>query len=66
VTSNGYVSEDFVSDLAAARPLLPTAKEQCKDRGFAIFGVFENQGDCVSFVTTHGKNEPGQNAPGVP
>jgi hypothetical protein len=63
VTSTGLVSESFLSTLAAARPLLPDAKEQCKDKGFLIFGVFENQGDCVSFVTTNGKNEPGQNIP---
>ena len=62
----GFVGESFVSDLTEARALLPSAKEQCKDKGFQIFGVFENQGDCVSFVTTHGKNEPSQNLPGVP
>jgi hypothetical protein len=60
----GYVSEYFRSDLALARPLLPDAKEQCKDQGFLIFG-FENQGDCVSFVTTNRENEPGQNVAGV-
>ena len=60
----GYHLESFLSDLAFARALLPDAKEQCKDQGFLIFGVFENQGDCVSFVSTHGKNEPGQNQKG--
>ena len=60
-TSTGWVLEDFYSTLPATRPLLPDAKEQCKDEGFLIFGVFENQGDCVSFVSTHGKNEPGKN-----
>jgi hypothetical protein len=58
----GAVSETFRSDLALARPLLPDAKEQCKDQGFLIFG-FENQGDCVSWVTTNGKNEPGSSNP---
>jgi hypothetical protein len=61
VTTAGAMGEDFFSDLLVASPLLPTAKEQCKDSGFLIFGVFENQGDCVSFVTTNGKNEPGKN-----
>jgi hypothetical protein len=62
-TSVGFVTEQFASTLAETRPLLPTAKDQCKDQGFLIFGVFENQGDCVSFVTTYGKNEPGKNQP---
>jgi len=62
-TTIGIVSEDFVSTLPFAEPIRPTAKEQCKDEGFLIFGVFENQGDCVSFVSTKGKNEPGQNVP---
>ena len=30
--------------------------------GWQAFG-FKNQGDCVSFVATHGKNEPGKNNP---
>lgn len=60
-TSIGAVRERFTSTLPATRQLLPDAKEQCKDEGFLIFGVFENQGDCVSFVSTHGKNEPGKN-----
>jgi hypothetical protein len=52
--------ESFVSDLTEPEPLLPTTKEQCKDGGYERFG-FENQGDCVSFVATGGKNEPGKN-----
>ncbi len=40
-------------------PPLPTSKEQCKNGGWRSFGVFKNQGDCVSFVATHGKNQPG-------
>jgi hypothetical protein len=40
-------------------PILPTSKDQCKDGGWQSFGVFKNQGDCVSFVATHGKNPPG-------
>ncbi len=47
------------SDLTAPEPDLPTTKEQCKKGGFEKFG-FENQGDCVSFVATKGKNEPGK------
>jgi hypothetical protein len=40
-------------------PSLPTSKEQCKQGGWRNFGVFRNQGDCVSFVATGGKNPPG-------
>jgi len=39
-------------------PSLPTSKEQCKNGGWRSFGVFRNQGDCVSFVATGGKNPP--------
>ena len=35
------------------------SKDQCKDGGWASWGVFKNQGDCVSFVATDGKNPPG-------
>jgi hypothetical protein len=40
------------------RPL-PTSKDQCKKGGWQSYGVFRNQGDCVSFVATGGKNPPG-------
>ena len=36
----------------------PTSKEQCKNGGWQSYGVFSNQGDCVSFVATGGKNQP--------
>jgi hypothetical protein len=39
----------------------PQTKEECKDGGFKDFPGFKNQGDCVSFVATKGKNEPGKN-----
>ena len=39
-------------------PALPTLKEQCKNGGWKSYGVFKNQGDCVSFVATGGKNPP--------
>jgi hypothetical protein len=44
-----------------ARPL-PTSKNQCKNGGWRAYGVFKNQGDCVSFVATGGKN-PSANSP---
>ena len=36
----------------------PTSKDQCKDGGYQKFNnpSFKNQGDCVSFVATHGRN----------
>jgi hypothetical protein len=37
---------------------LPTGKDQCKHGGWRDFGVFRNQGDCVSFVATGGKHPP--------
>ena len=39
----------------------PTAKTQCRQGGWRAFNnpVFKNQGDCVSFVATGGRN-PGQ------
>ncbi len=40
-------------------PSMPTTTEQCKDSGWQTFAVFANQGDCVSFVATKGKNAPG-------
>lgn len=43
---------------------LPTDTDQCKDGGWETFTgtyeewLFKNQGDCVSFVSTDGRNEP--------
>jgi hypothetical protein len=37
---------------------LPTSKEQCKYDSWRDFAVFKNQGDCVSFVATGGRNPP--------
>ena len=39
-------------------PSLPTTKEQCFNGGWQTYKVFKNQGDCVSFVATKGKNLP--------
>lgn len=45
--------------------LLPTSKDECKNGGWSTFvnvitgqKIFKNQGDCVSFVATNGKNPP--------
>jgi hypothetical protein len=37
----------------------PTSKDQCKNGGWRTYGIFKNQGDCVSFVATGGNNPPG-------
>lgn len=34
------------------------AKDVCKNGGWKDFGVFKNQGDCVSYIATGGKNPP--------
>jgi hypothetical protein len=39
-------------------PSLPRSKDQCKNGGWRQYGVFKNQGDCVSFVATRGHNQP--------
>jgi hypothetical protein len=36
----------------------PTTKDQCKNGSWKSYGVFKNQGDCVSFVATGGKHPP--------
>jgi hypothetical protein len=46
--------------------LLPTTKEQCKKGGWRSFGIFKNQGDCVSFVATNGRNQPAGSQPQPP
>jgi len=39
----------------------PATADQCKAGGWQTYGIFTNQGDCVSFVATGGQNEPGKN-----
>lgn len=41
-------------------PQLPTTTEQCKKGGAATYPGFKNQGDCVSYVASKGKNPPGK------
>jgi hypothetical protein len=36
----------------------PATRDQCRNGGWRTYGVFKNQGDCVSFVATKGKNPP--------
>lgn len=40
-------------------PTEPTTVEECKKDGWRAYGdLFKNQGDCVSFVVTNGRNAP--------
>ena len=41
-----------------SQPELPRSMDECKNGNWQSFGVFKNQGDCVSFVATGGKNRP--------
>jgi hypothetical protein len=45
---------------------LPTTTAQCFNGGWQAFKVFKNQGDCVSFVATKGKNPPSIDSPPPP
>lgn len=37
---------------------MPDSIDDCKKDGWRRYGVFKNQGDCVSYVATHGGNPP--------
>jgi hypothetical protein len=53
----GGVLIDDVHVLQTAPPR-PTTKDQCTNGGWQSYGVFKNQGDCVSYVATGGTNQP--------
>lgn len=38
--------------------LMPTTKDDCKSDGWKDFGVFKDQGDCVSWIASDGRNAP--------
>lgn len=45
--------------IIAPPPALPTSVGECKKGGWENFGgLFKDQGDCVSFVVTDGRNAP--------
>jgi hypothetical protein len=54
-TSQGLFDSAFKASFSSP---LPTSKAQCKNGGWKTYGVFKNQGDCVSFVASGGKNPP--------
>jgi hypothetical protein len=50
--------QDDLAFKASFSPPLPTSKAQCLNGGWKTYGVFKNQGACVSFVASGGKNPP--------
>jgi hypothetical protein len=48
---------EYVDNVSLTQ-VLPTTADQCKKDGWKTYLVFKNQGDCVSFVATGGKNPP--------
>ena len=56
-----YGADDVASLTGVCTAIIPTSKNQCKDGGWTNFDTtvaFKNQGDCVSFVATGGRNPP--------
>ena len=56
----GDVDQDGVGTACDSKEK-PTAKDDCKKGGWRVFNGtyrFKNEGDCVSFVATGGKNNP--------
>jgi hypothetical protein len=52
---NGPDEDDDVNESAN---LVTPSQDQCRNGGWRDFGQFKNQGDCMSFVATGGKNPP--------
>lgn len=56
-TPNGTVNLKITADSPTIAA--PTSKDQCKGNGWKTFGgTFKSQGDCVSYVSTGGRNKP--------
>jgi hypothetical protein len=53
-----FPGQDDLAFMASFSSPLPTSIAQCKNGGWKTYGVFKNQGDCVSFVASGGKNPP--------
>ena len=56
VDVGGVAGLDYKADVSFTP--LPDSKSQCVKGGWESYGIFKNQGDCVSFVATVGKNPP--------
>lgn len=58
-TWTGFSGDLAFKTYVAVPSALPTTKEDCKNGGWQNYdGRFKNQGDCVSFVASGGKNPP--------
>ena len=58
-TLSSFTNGAFVRvNISATLVSLPTSADDCMNGGWQSFSVFKNQGDCVSFVATGGKNLP--------
>jgi len=57
--TNSNLNEAANLATGSSSPPLPMSKNQCRNGGWRNFGRFKNQGDCISFVATGGKNPPG-------
>jgi hypothetical protein len=54
-----FDTRDTLDESANLVVALPPSKSQCKHGGWKSFGGrFRNQGDCVSFIATGGRNQP--------
>jgi hypothetical protein len=62
--SFGAATSNLVFTLVGC-PTAPDGRVACMNGGFENYPAlgFLNQGDCVSFIATNGKNEPGKNVP---
>ena len=58
ITATGDNSFSSVAVAFKGGPALPTTFGDCKRDGWQRFAVFKNEGDCVSFVATRGRNSP--------
>ena len=61
VTPNGLIAgQSTTLGNAAIHAVLwrpaPSTADACKSEGWRTFGVFVNQGDCVSYVVSNGSN----------
>jgi hypothetical protein len=54
------IEERFTSATGVPTPIitLPETANECKHGGWRTFERFKNQGDCVSFVASKGRNQP--------
>ncbi|MCZ7525472.1 MAG: right-handed parallel beta-helix repeat-containing protein [Acidimicrobiia bacterium] len=68
-----WLSEPFAAGEPCPAPAAPTARSDCLEEGWTRYTAlaFRNQGDCVSFVATGGRNgpvaapEPARGGPGA-